>query len=416
MMSWAHLHGCFYLDIRPNLSGVQRSMKLPPSIANASVLLLTGAGASAPLGLHPTKAFLHYFLNGPFRQLETEADTQRAADMQKVLLTVRLLASPENQDIEQILSVLERNVLDVERLKSDRAFVDTVTHGQIGVLERFIQCNQRVRDSIYQEVIRHYDTIDTGAAAGLYKALFIDFHKWLGQVPAVGSTIPLFTLNYDRAVEAAASSLGLDLVDGLQDEVGATERRWSRAAFENYKEAKERPTVVLVKLHGSVRWGRTADNAIVQLPSGVGHNPGDLRQVVLYPSDQPKPMHLDPFWTAYRIFRQCLNNAFLLVVIGCSLRDQEIQTALSDAMDDNEKLHILHFGPETNHEALASNLRLDSTRIAAVRRQFEIQDPHQVENAFMACIRGFAQAAAGVDRELGANRVFRFSQTYDDCR
>jgi len=388
-------------------------MKLPTSISHAPVILLTGAGASAPLGLHPTKPFLRYFLNGPFRQLERKAESERAGEMQKVLLNVRLLASPENVDIERILSVLERNVNDVERLKADRAFIDTVTYGQVGALETFIQCSQRVRDTIYQEVIKHYDTIDTRAAASLYKPLFIDFRQWLGQVPRVGSTVPLFTLNYDRAVEAAASQLGLDLVDGLQEEVGATERRWSRAAFENYKESKDRPTVVLVKLHGSVRWGRTADNAIVQLPSGVGHNPGDLRQVVLYPNDQLKPMHVDPFWTAYRIFRQCLNHAYLVVVIGCSLRDQEIQTALADAMDDNEKLHIMHFGPETSHKLLASDLGLDSTRIAAVHGRFEIPDPDQAENAFMACIRGFAQTAAGVGRELGADRVFHFGETYD---
>jgi hypothetical protein len=387
-------------------------MKLPPSISFAPVILLTGAGASAPLGLHPTKPFLRYFLDGPFRQLERRADSEKAGDMQKVLLQIRLLASPENVDIERILSFVERDAQDVDRLKSDRAFMDTVTFGQPAALERFIECNQMVRDLIYQEVIKHYDTIDTRAAASLYRPLFMEFRKWLAQVPKVGSTIPLFTLNYDRAVEAAASQLGIHVVDGLQDEVGATERRWNRAAFEAYKARNNRPTVVLVKLHGSVRWGRNADDQVVQLPSGLSHNPGDLRQVVLYPSDQLKPMHVDPFSTMYRIFRQCLNNAYLLVVIGCSLRDQEIQTAVSDAMDDNEKMHMLSFGPEASHELLASDLRLDPRRVAAVQRHFEVAEPNQSENEFMACIRGFAQTAVGVGRELGADRVFRFGETY----
>jgi hypothetical protein len=145
-----------------------------------------------------------------------------------------------------------------------------------------------------------------------------------------------------------------------------------------------------------VRWGRNADNRVVQLPSGLSYNPGDLRQVLLYPSDQLKPMHIDPFWTMYRMFRHCLNNAYLLVVIGCSLRDQEIQTAVSDVMDDNDKVRLLLFGPEANHEVLASDLRLDPRRVAAVQRHFEVADPNQPENEFMGCIRGFAQTAVGV--------------------
>jgi hypothetical protein len=114
-------------------------MKLPPSISFAPVILLTGAGASAPLGLHPTKPFLRYFLDGPFRQLERRADSEKAGDMQKVLLQIRLLASPENVDIERILSFVERDAQDVDRLKSDRAFMDTVTFGQPAALERFIE-------------------------------------------------------------------------------------------------------------------------------------------------------------------------------------------------------------------------------------------------------------------------------------
>jgi len=82
-------------------------------------------------------------------------------------------------------------------------------------------------------------------------------------------------------------------------------------------------------------------------------------------------------------------------------------------MDDNRKLHLLNFGPEADHALLATDLRLDSSRVAAVKRRFEIQDPNQAENEFMGCVRGFAQTAAGIGTELGADRVFRFGKTYD---
>jgi hypothetical protein len=389
-------------------------VKIPESITQAPILFLTGAGASAPLGLHPTRAFLRYFLDGPLRQLEVQLDTHAQPDLQKAATQLRVLASPDQIDIERILSILELSVDHAKRLQTDRLFVDMVLHGNVTELARFQDCDQVLRDLIYREVIRHYDSIDTRAAASLYGQIFVDFRKWLGQIPRVGATIPIFTLNYDRAVEAAASQLGIRLVDGLQDEVGATERRWSRSAFEKYREEGDVPAVILIKLHGSVRWGRRNDDIIVELPSGVGHNPGELRQVVLYPSEQLKPMHIEPFWTAYRLFRQCLNSARLLMVIGCSLRDLEIQTAIADAMDDNPHLHLLLFGPEADEKKVVADLNLDEGRVVAVRKFFEPAQPNQSENAFMACLRGFAQTACGVGGELGGNRYFRFGQTYED--
>jgi 6-phosphogluconate dehydrogenase len=120
-----------------------------------------------------------------------------------------------------------------------------------------------------------------------------------------------------------------------------------------------------------------------------------------------KPMHLEPFRTLYRIFRESLNHASVLFVIGCSLRDQEIRTSISDAMDDNKQLHVVLIGPEADHATTAQSLELDRTRVAATKVRFELP----TGSTFMGMLRGFAQSANGI-AVSDAPRTYRFDVTY----
>jgi SIR2-like domain len=268
------------------------------------------------------------------------------------------------------------------------------------------------RDLIYDEVIAQYSAVDVSKAASLYEDLFVRFKAWFSEIAGIGTTIPFFTLNYDVAVETAISKLPVRLVDGLRPSRGAVERRWSPRAFADYKENGNRLAVVLMKLHGSVRWGLRSGagdgrRVIVELALHVGRDPGIHKHVVLYPTEMAKPIHLEPFRTLYRIFRESLNHASVLFVIGCSLRDQEIRTSISDAMDDNRRLHLVLIGPEADHATTAQSLELDRTRVAATKVRFELS----AGSTFMGMLRGFAQSASGITVS-DAPRTYRFDVTY----
>ena len=185
-------------------------------------------------------------------------------------------------------------------------------------------------------------------------------------------------------------------------------------------ESSDGTTVILVKLHGSVRWGRRSlgeiagkpNDVIVELPHFVGRNPGKHLHAVLYPSESPKPTAAEPFRTGYRIFRHCLNHARILIVIGCSLRDPEVRSAISDAADDNPHLRLLLFGPEAKHDATAVDLGIDAGRVAAVRGRFETTDYVEGKSAFMGCLRGYS-ASACADEGDPVKQSFRFGVTRD---
>jgi SIR2-like domain len=381
-------------------------VRIPEPIGRSPLLFLTGAGASAPLGRWTATEFVSKF----WQSVQVQTLLKRDHEIRR---SASLLVANVSMDIEQLLEVFELSALNGELFRKDANFTREVLGNQTDKLQRFIGMNQELRDALYSEVIDHYSRLDSEQAARLYEPWFLDFNEWFKEVPGVGRTISFFTLNYDTAVEAAASVLDIDVIDGIGPFRGATERRWSRTIFENYSEAPDKPTIVLFKLHGSVRWGwrtlNTGEEVISELAVSVGRDPGAYTHAVLYPTMGPKPVRKEPFRTGYRFFRSCLSNALVLFVIGCSLRDGEIQVSLSDAMDDNSRLHIVVIDPGMDYQEVAKRTQSDPNRIAVVRRKFEqpIDRPHSY---LMGCMRGFAWRAAGLPNADS----YPFGRTYDD--
>ena len=283
-------------------------------------------------------------------------------------------------------------------------------------------------NAIRNKVVDHYSSVEPERAGKLYWPLFRGFRDWFRQVPDLGYTLPVFTLNYDIAVELAARQLSgpgtapeqatdqlpVHLVDGLVQGPRAAERRWTRAAFEEYVESEKHISVVLVKLHGSVRWGRRRlpdrPDEIVELTPGLGRDPGKFETVVPYPTLVRKPVDQEPFHTGYRLLRACLRETHLLVVIGSTLRDAEVVDELRDALEENADLHVAWVGPNVDHEALHGLVGVADDRLAALRARFEVPSP-EIEGEFpgglmprewlMGCLRKLAWEAYGVPQLAG---------------
>lgn len=401
-------------------------MHVPEAIAGAKVVVLTGAGASVPLGLFTTRQFLTDF---------QDRDLPRLPDLQVPLNWILSEAAIHDDDIELVLDRLERRRDAVRLLLDDKRWVQNVADNRVQKAETYLAENEQIIEVIQSKVIDHYSSAEPGPAAELYAPMLHEFGAWFSKVPELGTTLPLFTLNYDNAVELAAVRLAdapmeqdgqclpVQLVDGLIQSPDGAERRWSCRAFERYAETPGRLGVVLVKLHGSVRWGRDTrpeqKDLIVELPAGAGRDPGRFRTVVLYPTLAPKPVDTEPFRTGYRLFRACLQRTGFLVVIGCSLRDPELVQEIRDAMEENEGLYLVSVGPNVTHEGVCSALSLTSghDRVAALKAEFALPMP-QIESTYpggllprhwlMGCLRRLAYEAYKVEGVSGGSH---FGQT-----
>lgn len=379
--------------------GVRVSFHLPEALGNAPVVLLTGAGASAALGYPTTKTFLSRVFG---------ASNQRFASDREVMNYLGMLeaeAAQQNWDVEHVLGRLERLSSAFRTLKEE---LPPRPMNQ-AMIASFRDADQydRVRDFIYDEVLGAYGQGDPDRAAKLFRPFLQEFWSWFQGVPGMGRTLPWFTLNYDRSVELAASALDdgdgraqVRLVDGLTTVRRQTERRWERRQFLDYEEDPLAANVVLVKLHGSVRWGASdEDGAIVELPQGLPRNPGQYRHAILYPSLEPKPLRDEPFRTGYRVLRTCLYKTSVLIVVGCSLRDPELRHEISDAMDENDSLHLITVSPHADAARTANDLTLPLDRVAAVQAKFEPQE--QPNEYFMGCLRDLAVSATATAKQAG---------------
>lgn len=185
------------------------------------------------------------------------------------------------KDIEVVLQELEDSSAACDRLKADGTFVPTAANAfwptlaqagmsdpeisnvadQLGrnlegALVSYLALLGQLTDAIHDDVIRRYRAVDPEKATDLYRPLLQGLDSISEGVPS--RTIPLFTLNYDTAAEHAVEGLHLGLVDGFK---GVAGRRWSSSEYLDYEEDPASTTVVLVKLHGSVRLGRNDKGA-----------------------------------------------------------------------------------------------------------------------------------------------------------
>lgn len=396
---------------------------LSPVGAAAKIVFLTGAGASVALGLPDTKQFLDSFF------IEEEPRLAAAdADLLPYLEDLRVLAVNGLWDAEKLIDVLDGDRTAADRLMAQPHFVSRVLAGNPLLFGPFVAQTDTILQAVKDKVVEAYTEVDPFDAARLYRPILQSFPDWFAEIPELGTTLLFFTLNYDLAIEAAASLLqgpdpknfpgrAVRLIDGLvHDEPGATGPRWSRRAFEEFQEDPGKANVVLVKLHGSVRWGQGAADEIVQLADGVGRDPGRFQTLILYPTEGPKPIAAEPFHTAYRLFRASLGHARLLVAIGTSFRDAELVQELCDAVEDNPGLHVVTVGPSQKHDALARRLGVPTRRVAALQAEFTFPaqgtyDPpgQATASSLMEALREFALTVYDVRHHPGS---VAFGSTY----
>jgi len=300
----------------------ERQPKLNGQITNSAVIAVTGAGASAPLGLRTTYSFREliehedWFLDG----------------RPSFYATLSSLDATDNIDVERVLDFMHECLEHYEALCRDPEF-DSFFSAPGNPAEKFRERREKVLDMM----VAHYANVDAVRASQIYGAFF-DMLRTTYSV----RTLPIFTLNYDIAVEKAVETLPkTKLVDGVDTRLH--EATWNPGVFQSYRAPtgkSGRLAVVLFKLHGSVSWvQREGSQAIIRLP-GVPRRTPNLRHVLQHPSAKYKELGQEPYATGYRYLARCLRTAKVVLVVGCSFRDEELITELKNGLAENPKLQI----------------------------------------------------------------------------
>jgi NAD-dependent SIR2 family protein deacetylase len=140
----------------------------------------------------------------------------------------------------------------------------------------------------------------------------------------------VFTTNYDRLVEVAATSIGIECADGFENGVTRPESRWNGEFIRGLK---------LVKLHGSVNWYEEVDTQHLfrlergySLPSSdyrLTHGSRALKPLMIIPTLE-KAILKSPYVGLLTQFSDSLRDTDFFVVIGNSLRDDHLRNTVAE--------------------------------------------------------------------------------------
>jgi hypothetical protein len=158
--------------------------------------------------------------------------------------------------------------------------------------------------------------------------------------------VNLFTTNYDRCFEVAASHIGLPIIDGFSF---SNPSRFSPETFDydivTHSTYSKEPDYVprllrLFKLHGSVDWERTSD--------GILKRERAASPLLIYPRyGKYESSYAPPFLEMMSRFQAVLRRPSVGVIVVCfGFNDQHIAEPLIAAVKSNTSLRVVVIAPD----------------------------------------------------------------------
>ncbi|MBP9152326.1 MAG: SIR2 family protein [Flavobacteriales bacterium] len=187
------------------------------------------------------------------------------------------------------------------------------------------------------------------------------------------SRVKIFTLNYDRLFEQAATEANAIVIDGFSF---TTPRTFSGRFFDydivqrEGSKLKEEDNFVqrvfhLHKLHGSLDWHREKDGPVII-------DPNTKDPLMVYPRDAKyEDSYEQPFFEMMARFQRNLrlNDDTLLICVGYSFNDKHINTAIEEALNQNPSFRLAVIDPGFDNENSSKPLK---TIVAEAKRSERI--------------------------------------------
>ena len=330
------------------------------------VVLLTGAGASCPLGMPTMREFRENF--GASLSGEEQGIWRAVIDASASYNGV----ASDDVDIEQALTCIEDCEMSFKVAERLWKLIWELTNGSptVDEIHLFRQKLWSLRVSVLNMICQEYGEAPGDEIVALYDPLF----KLIRELSGQGRT-EVFTTNYDLSLEVLVRQRPADyeLVDGFHTWPDGTET-WVRS----YVPPCDAPhSLLLYKLHGSTSWvGNPPSGAIMKRePSTFGQ--GVDRTVLVYPTKRKRRsqrLFADPFSQAYGR----LNSLFMAIgairvflVIGYRFGDAEVKQSISEGLRAEDDATMVVVDPNATLDAVSEEFpAIPRDRLRVIQRRF----------------------------------------------
>ncbi len=275
-------------------------------MSDSNLVLLLGAGFSAPYDVPPMKPLYDGFVRFAKTKYPQLSETLDAV----------LEKCQSDADVEELISKLNRAAaadqgLPAHLLEDER-------------LRKWKNDAEYLRWHLTSYIIEACENFDRQLAIECCGHFFRQLAVADAQPP-----IEIFTTNYDRVVEHICEAENISLADGFERQEGVLVNPWSADFDSQFR---------ILKLHGSVTWYRYSDSGGGALRLDRGYPLPDpsfrlstagkaLEPLMVLPTLE-KEISEEPYGHLFQRFTHTLNSARVVVIIGNSLRDAHLLSAL----------------------------------------------------------------------------------------
>ena len=296
-----------------------------------SIVLFTGAGASVPFGYPTTTEFFNKEPTLKFNESE-----------QTIFTTLKEELDAKGQgDLEVVLEHLDSNLNHFDS-EHGKFFLKISNSEKQNVLM------EQIRDKLRKKCFQVYgQTPDSN----LVDKIFCDLIK---DCLDLRDDIQLFTTNYDPITDVILEKFILDYGKEVYDGFNRVNNAWDKTGYD-----KQPNSIKIYRLHGSINWVEGNDGRVRKLPV---NDPGPSpyrKNIIIYPGykgdiENAPEIFRDP----HHALRESLSKAKILVIIGYSFRDENINKIFKErSAEKRERIPVLIVNPDPPEERIGEILK-----------------------------------------------------------
>jgi len=274
------------------------------------LIVLTGAGASAALGLPTMKTFPRLF-EGPGSVLNS--------------LCGGMAWEEQGGDVEFIYDRLQLYI-EVFKARECDANLQRVLHD-----EEYYSLSEEATTGLAELqtlMLRNWGRVDENNTPPGSLEAYGDFLVALTAL--ADGPLSVFTTNYDLTYESLPQFPTESVQNGLRPPGYGLDRVWDASQYGNFDISLA--DLVIYRLHGCSHWFRDERRGSIVYQAFPTLVAGAVRPMVVWPSHgKTDAMLTDVFNVAYRALRQALARADVVAIVGYSFRDIGITEAVGSA-------------------------------------------------------------------------------------